>query len=79
MEQLRGSCPDYVSSKEWIIEKNCNNLYLTYQIKLLTFLAMKNNVKLIVSVLDHCVVSELLSDFICKYSNIIMLDRRVNK
>lgn len=78
MEILRGSAPDYVYEKEWILVKSCDHLYLTYQIKLLTYLAKQNEVKLIISISESCVVSELLMTFTQKYFEYIKLERRVD-
>jgi hypothetical protein len=44
----RGARPDAVSGDEWYLFKNVSELRLTYQIRLLTFLAKERGVRLIV-------------------------------
>lgn len=77
MGNLRGSCPDYINEDQWVLVKSCDHLYLTYQIKLLTYMASQYNVKLVISVCENCIISELLEDFIRKYYQYIILERRI--
>ena len=37
MPTVRGSMPDAIKGDEWILIKGCTKLFLTYQIKLLTY------------------------------------------
>lgn len=76
MEKLRGSAPDYIKENKWILIKSCDHLYLTYQIKLLTYMTTQYNAKLIISISKDCIASDLLLDFIQKYSQYIALERR---
>lgn len=77
MQSARGSMPDRIRGNDWLLIKNCSELFLTYQIRLLTFFAVQSNAKLRISISADCKLSDSLTEFISKYSNSICVERRV--
>lgn len=75
MPTVRGSMPDAIKGDEWILIKGCTKLFLTYQIKLLTFLASKNSKLLKIIINQNCEISKSLSEFLLKYKNYVCIER----
>ncbi len=75
MAQPRGSVPDSIEGKQWTLLKSCSELHLTYQIKLLTYMATQHGAKLVISVPAGCRISGDLSAFAEKYAQWVSLER----
>lgn len=60
----RGSRPDGVSGDTALLVKSCRYLRLTYQIRLLTFMASERKMKLVLAVRKDCRLSRDLKKFL---------------
>ena len=68
MAQARGSAPDSIEGNQWTLLKSCSELHLTYQIRLLTYVATQHGAKLVSSIPAGCQISRDLSAFAEKYA-----------
>lgn len=71
----RGTKPDFESATELYLIKGTSYLRLTYQIRLLTYLAFDRNKKLIIEVPSHCLIGDDLISFINKFAHLIKIRR----
>ena len=74
MAQPRGSAPDRIEGKQWTLLKSCSELHLTYQIRLLTYMATQHGTKLVISVPARCRISRDLPAFAGKYAQWVSFD-----
>jgi len=59
----RGTMADAIYGNEYYLIKSCQNLYLTYQIKLLVYMAHSEGGKVIIKVNSNCKISKKLKKF----------------
>lgn len=71
----RGSRPDAISGDEAYLIKAVSHLRLTYQIRLLTFLAAENGSRLTIRVPSECRTSADLASFLSDNRRHVRLDR----
>ena len=75
MTQARGSAPDMIEGNKWTLQKSCSELHLTYQIKLLTYMASQNGAELSVLIPQGCRISRDLAAFAEKYTQWVSFER----
>jgi hypothetical protein len=71
----RGSRPDAVSGAKAYLFKNVSELRLTYQIRLLTFLAAERGSRLVVRVPKSTRLSRDLRGFVTENSAVLKVER----
>jgi hypothetical protein len=71
----RGARPDAVSGTKWYLTKNLSELRLTYQIRLLTFLAGERGVRLIVRLPKSSRISRDLRTFVKENSTVVKIEK----
>lgn len=71
----RGSMPDAEDEKYYYLFKKVSVLHATYQIRLLTFFAQKNNKKLIIRLPEEAKMGDSLRMFISEHQSYIRLER----
>lgn len=71
----RGSRPDAVTPGTWHLVKNVGPLRLTYQIRLLTFGALRSKVRLEIHVPRTCRPSEDLRRFLKENERVVRIQR----
>ena len=71
----RGTKPDEETNSKIFLLKSCSELRLTYQIKLLTYLALQKKKKLIIEIPKNCRIHESLMDFRKQHSKTIKVIR----
>lgn len=74
-QTARGSRPDGVSGSEWLLVKNVPQLRLTYQTRLLTFLASERGARLLVVVPRSTRLSRDMRAFIKRHSRVINVEK----
>ena len=72
----RGARPDAVSGDKWYLIKNVPELRLTYQIRLLTFMAHERDVRLIVLLPASSRLSTDLRRFTKENAAVLKVERR---
>lgn len=70
-----GSRPDAETYDKIFLIKGASELRVTYQIRLLAFLAMKRDQKLIIAVRKECKIHEDLREFVKQYSKNVKIMR----
>lgn len=71
----RGARPDAVSGADWYLFKNVSKLRLTYQIRLLTFLATERGARVVIWIPKSALLSNDLRDFIKENSKVLAIKR----
>lgn len=71
----RGSRPDAVSGSRAYLIKNVSELRLTYQIRLLTFMAAEQRARLIIRVPKSARLSRDLRSFVKESSGVLKIER----
>lgn len=71
----RGSRPDAVSGNTWYLVKAASPVRLTYQIRLLTFLAAERGARLVIKVPEASGVSGDLRAFVKANSRILKVEK----
>lgn len=71
----RGTRPDAEVDGALYLLKNTSLLHLTYQIRLLTFLAHEREERLVIRVPTHCRPSAALRDFLNEHKKGIALEK----
>lgn len=71
----RGARPDAVSGAKWYLFKNVSQLRLTYQIRLLTFMAAERAVRLVIRVPRSCQLSRDLRTFQKEHAAALRVER----
>jgi hypothetical protein len=74
-QTARGSRPDAVTSRLWLLAKNVSHLRLTYQIRLLTFRAGETQSLLVIKVPTRCKLSTDLQAFVKQHRRIVRIER----
>jgi hypothetical protein len=71
----RGTRPDAERMGVMYLLKNCSELRLTYQIRLLTYMASTRGRKLVIDVPEHCQIHQSLRDFQKEHSKIVRIEK----
>ena len=71
----RGAKPDAEVGDKLYLIKNVSMMRLTYQVKLLTYLARRDEKKLIVQLPRHSKVSASLRDFVHNFRDVVRIER----
>lgn len=71
----RGSRPDAVSGSKAYLIKNVSELRLTYQIRLLTFLAAERRSRLVIRIPKSAQLSRDLRAFVKEHSAVLKIER----
>ena len=71
----RGSRPDTISGGTWYLFKNASKLRLTYQIKMLTFLAKERGARVIIATPKSTRVSNDLRVFVKANSAVLKVKK----
>ena len=71
----RGTRPDVERMGILYLIKNCSLLRLTYQIRLLTYLATSRGRKLVINVPTKCVIHPTLRAFQKEHSKVIRIEK----
>lgn len=71
----RGARPDAETSDKIYLIKAASELRDTYQVRLLTYLAMKQAKKLIIKVRKECKIHKTLREFVKQYSSNVRIVR----
>lgn len=71
----RGTRADYETNDKIYLIKNVSFLHATYQIRLLTYLALSNKKKLIIRIPKACKFSDSLKILINENKKVIKLER----
>jgi hypothetical protein len=72
---LRGARPDAVSGNQCFLIKNVSLMRLTYQIRLLTFLATERGIRLVLRIPKSCQLSPDLLGFVKDHSAAVTVER----
>ncbi len=72
---LRGTRADVVTSEMFLLIKRVSELRATYQIRLLTYAAIRDNKKLVIEVPGECVIHRGLHDLAQQYSGNVTIVR----
>lgn len=71
----RGSLPDAETHNKIILIKRCSELRVTYQIKLLTYLAHQKQKKLVIELPKGAKIHRSLKEFRKQHSKLIKIER----
>lgn len=74
---LRASRPDAIDARFFYLVKNVNQLRLTGQIRLLTFMAIENHRKLRLVIPPMCQLSSDLEAFVFAHAKSVVVDRNL--
>ena len=72
--KLRGVLPDVIEDDKIVLIKGCSYLRCTYEIRLCTYLAQKENRKLWICCYPSCVFSPALEEYVSRNSASIHVD-----
>lgn len=76
-QTARGSRPDSVSGSEWYLIKNTCDLRLTYQIRLLTWMAGERDARLVIYVPKTVRLSRDLRSFVKQHAKTVKLRKEL--
>ena len=71
----RGSRPDAVSGNMWYLFKKVSELRLTYQIRLLTFLAADSGARIVIRLPKSSRLSEDLQEFVKVHNSVLRIEK----
>jgi len=71
----RGAHPDAVDRDKYILLKNVSTLHLTYQIRLMTYFALRDDKKLVIRVPRSCELAKSLNEFKERHKNTLRIER----
>jgi len=71
----RGTRPDAVSSDALYLFKSCDELRLTYQIRLLAYFAHTQAKRLVIVLRPEAKVSPVLGDFVDQLAGVVVIER----
>lgn len=75
-KRARGSRPDAVRGNEWYLIKLTSHLRLTYQIRLLAFMAHSKGARLTVLLPQQSTVGDDLATFVREHAALVQIRRR---